>query len=84
MRLTIVAAALAAASLLSAFPPAIAADLELGVDVTYAGKTHAEVRNFLTTLEPEARRSVIDGCHHFLQEPAQVQEHTISFCKLVL
>jgi hypothetical protein len=86
MRLTIVAAALAAASLSVAFSPAFATTTrtELGVDITDAGNTHAQVQKFLAALHPDTRRAVIEGCKHYLSEPADVQETTISFCKLAL
>jgi hypothetical protein len=90
MRLTIVAAALAAASLSFAFSPAFAASnaelrSELGIDITDAGNTHAQVQRFLASLEPDARRAVLDGCRHFLAEPIQAhQSTTIPFCKLAL
>jgi hypothetical protein len=90
MRLTLVAAALAVASLSSAFSPAFAGSdstlrSELGIDITEAGNTHAEVQRFLASLEPETRRAVIDGCRHYLQEPVTArQDTTIPFCKLAL
>jgi hypothetical protein len=90
MRLTIVAAALAVATLSSAIAPALAGSdstlrSELGIDITDAGNTHAEVQRFLATLEPETRRAVLDGCEHYLKEPVQArQPTTIPFCKLAL
>jgi hypothetical protein len=90
MRLTIVAAALAVASLSSALSPAFAGSnselrSELGIDITEAGNTHAEVQRFLSSLEPETRRAVLDGCEHYLREPVQArQATTIPFCKLAL
>jgi hypothetical protein len=90
MRLTIVAAALAVASLSSAIAPAFAGSdstlrSELGIDITDAGNTHAQVQRFLATLEPDTRRAVIDGCRTYLNEPVQArQSTTIPFCKLAL
>jgi hypothetical protein len=90
MRLTLVAAALAVASLSSALSPAFAGSnselrSELGIDITEAGNTHAEVQKFLAALEPETRRAVIEGCRHFLQEPVTAkQDTTVPFCKLAL
>ena len=94
MRLTTVAAALAAISLSSNFSPAFAdtTDIwQLGVDTSGAGNTHAEVQKFLKGLQPEARQAVVDGCKHILQAPEDAQnrsamgnEHTIEFCKLAL
>ena len=92
MRLTTVAAALAAVSLSSAFSPAFADvvdNWQMGVNTSNAGNTHAEVQRFLTTLEPEARRAVIDGCRHYLTHPEDAQtagrsaahsERTLKFC----
>jgi|EndMetStandDraft_8_1072994.scaffolds.fasta_scaffold173410_2 hypothetical protein len=93
MRLTILAAALAVASLSSSFAPAFAAEAgtsspirsELGVDISDAGNTHAEVRRFLASLEPETRRAVIEGCRHFLKEPVTAEQSTtIPFCEKAL
>lgn len=92
MRLTIVAAAFAAAASLSfPFSPAFAAgpgpmgglsdpmpygEESLGVDITGAGNTHHEVQNFLASLEPDTRQVVLDGCRHYLQNPQQAQTST--------
>ena len=90
MRLTILAAALAVASLSSALAPAFAGSnselrSELGIDITEAGNTHAEVQRFLASLEPETRKAVIDGCRHYLQEPVTAkQDTTIPFCEKAL
>ena len=85
MRTTLVAAALAAASLSFVLSPALANPVsELGIDITAAGNSHAEVQKFLEKLQPDTRRSVIDGCRYYLKEPATVQEQTIAFCKLAL
>jgi hypothetical protein len=84
MRLTIVAAALAALSLSSALSPAAAAINELGIDISLAGNTHAEVQAYLATLNPDTRKAVLDGCRHSLQQPVQADASTINFCKLAL
>jgi hypothetical protein len=105
MRLTIVAAALAAASLSFASSPAFAAHdgspsdptgagrtshqgrvaPDLGVNITLAGNTHAEVQKFLASLKPDTRRMVLAGCRHYLMQPLQPRwPETIPFCKLAL
>ena len=90
MRLTLVAAALAAASLSSTFSTAFAGSnselrSELGIDITDAGNTHAEVKKFLAGLEPETRKAVLEGCRHYLEEPVTAkQDTTVPFCKLAL
>ena len=90
MRLTIIAASLAAACLSSGFAPAFAGDdpgmrSELGIDITDAGNTHAEVKRFLAGLEPDTRRAVLDGCRYYLEQPVMAQQATtIPFCKLAL
>lgn len=90
MRLTIIAAALAVASLASALSPAFAGSnselrSELGIDITDAGNTHAEVQKFLASLEPETRKAVLDGCRHYMQEPVTAhQDTTIPFCEKAL
>jgi hypothetical protein len=61
MRLTIAAAALVALSLSSALSPAAAAINELGIDISLAGNTHAEVQAYLATLNPDTRKAVLDG-----------------------
>ena len=55
MRLTTVAAALAAVSLSSAFSPAFADivdNWQMGVNTSNAGNTHAEVQRFLDHAQP--------------------------------
>jgi hypothetical protein len=93
MRLTILAAALAVASLSSALAPAFAAEAgtsspirsELGIDITDAGNTHAQVQRFLASLQPDARRAVLEGCRHYLQEPVTAEQSTtIPFCEKAL
>jgi hypothetical protein len=94
MRLITAAAATAAICLSSALSPAFAdvSDVwQLGVDTSNAGNTHAEVQKFLETLQPEARKAVVDGCQHILKDPEQAQnrsamgnERTVEFCKLAL
>lgn len=105
MRLTIVAAALAAAALSLAFSPAFAAHdgspsdptgqggtshqgrvaTDLGVNITLAGNTHAEVQRFLAKLKPDTRQLVLAGCRHYLAEPVQTRwPETITFCEKAL
>ena len=55
------------------------------IDITDAGNTHAEVQKFLASLEPEARKAVLDGCRHYMQEPVTAhQDTTIPFCEKAL
>jgi hypothetical protein len=90
MRLTLVAAALAVASLSSAFSPAFAGSdselrSELGINITDAGNNHAEVQRFLAKLEPDTRRAVLEGCRHYMQHPVTAhQSTTIPFCEKAL
>ena len=85
MRLTIIAAALAASSLSFAFSPAFAKSLsELGVDITMAGNTPADVQKWLDALQPDTKKAVLDGCATYLKDQTDVEEQTISFCKLAL
>jgi hypothetical protein len=58
---------------------------DLGVTVTWAGKTHAEVERFLASLAPDTRQLVLDGCHHYLRQPTQArQPSTVPFCERAL
>jgi hypothetical protein len=82
MRLITLAAAVSAAML--SLSPASARISELGIDLTLAGNTRAEVQKYLATLHPDTRKAVLDGCRHFLAEPVQAQAETINFCKLAL
>jgi ABC-type molybdate transport system permease subunit len=85
MRLTIIAAALAASSLSVAFSPAFAKSLsELGVDITAAGNTPAEVQTWLAALKPDTKKAVLDGCATYLNDQTDVEEQTITFCKLAV
>ena len=94
MRLITAAATTVAIYLSSALSPAFSDTTDvwdLGVDTSNAGNTHAEVQKFLHTLQPEARKAVVDGCQHILKDPEQAQnrsaigsERTITFCKLAL
>jgi hypothetical protein len=94
MRLITTAAATAAITLSSVLSPAFADVTDvwhLGVDTSNAGNTHDEVQKFLDTLQPEARKAVVDGCQHILKDPEQTQDRsamgsarTIEFCKLAL
>jgi len=85
MRLTIISAALAASSLAFAFSPAFAKSIsELGVNITDAGNTPAEVQKYLETLAPETKKAVLDGCATYLKDQTDVEEQTITFCKLAV
>ena len=85
MRLTLIAAALAASSLSFAFSPAFAKSLsELGVDITMAGNTPADVQKWLDAQPPETKKAVLDGCATYLKDQTDVEEQTISFCKLAV
>jgi hypothetical protein len=58
---------------------------DLGVNVTWAGQTRADVQRFLASLEPDTRRAVLEGCEHYLREPVQArQATTVPFCRLAL
>jgi hypothetical protein len=58
---------------------------DLGVNITLAGDTPAEVQQFLDKLKPETRQLVLAGCRHYLREPVQVKwPQTIPFCKMAL
>ena len=58
---------------------------DLGINITMAGNTPAEVQRFLAALAPDTRRMVLAGCRHFLAQPVQTQwPATIPFCKLAL
>jgi hypothetical protein len=58
---------------------------DLGVNITLAGNTPAEVQRFLAALAPDTRRMVLAGCRHYLMEPEQTKwAATIPFCKKAL
>ena len=84
MRLNTLASAISVAILSLSISPALARISELGVDITLAGNTHAEVQKYLASLDADTRKAVIDGCRHVLKEPVQAQAETIKFCKLAL
>jgi hypothetical protein len=90
----IITAAIAALSLSFAAAPVLAApaddntsyarNADLGIDVSKAGSTPAEVHAYLSTLNPEAQRMVIGGCQTALAQPETVQNTTVTFCQLAL
>jgi hypothetical protein len=58
---------------------------DLGVNITLAGNTHAEVQKFLASLKPDTRQLVLAGCRHYLMQPVQTKwAATIPFCKKAL
>jgi hypothetical protein len=58
---------------------------DLGVNITMAGNTHAEVQRFLASLKPDTRQLVLAGCRHYLMQPVQTKwAATIPFCKLAV
>jgi hypothetical protein len=58
---------------------------DLGVNITLAGNTHAEVQKFLAKLKPDTRQLVLAGCRHYLMEPVQTRwPETITFCEKAL
>jgi hypothetical protein len=57
---------------------------DLGIDITQAGSTPANVANFLATLPPRIRENLITACHDRVSDPAGHQPSIVSFCQTVV
>jgi len=87
MRRTIIAAALAAASLSFAFVPAMASNppdpgtTDLGVDISSVQLTPAGVHGFLSNLDPQTRQDVEAACGTYQRYPDSADSvQTLTFC----
>jgi hypothetical protein len=57
---------------------------DLGIDITQAGSTPANVGNFLAALPPRIREILITTCRDRVSYPAGHQPSIVSFCQTVV
>ena len=56
---------------------------DLGIDITYAGRTAASVQQYLASLPTETQRAIMNACEHYMVYPTSAQElDTIPFCSV--
>jgi hypothetical protein len=56
---------------------------DLGIDITTAGSTPANIPGFLSTLEPRIREIVIATCHDMVGDPVGHVPSVVSFCRTI-
>jgi len=56
---------------------------DLGIDISWAGRTTASVQQYMASLPPETQRAIMNACEHYMLYPTSAQElDTIPFCSV--